>query len=287
LDAIRLGLIGDNIAVSKAPELHRAAARLCGVDLDYQRLVPRDLGLDFEAVVSQAMAQGYRGLNITHPYKERILEFVTVESAVVNAIAACNTVLFAKTTVGLNTDYTGFFEAFKSRFGDANPGVVGVAGSGGAGKAIAFALAKLGAKSLKLFDVDERKSRALAHSLSEFQAKTSEFRSGTQVAVASSLQDVCEGVSGLVNCTPLGMAGYGGNAFENIKLKGVTWMFDAVYTPLETPFVKQGQAAGVEVLSGYELFLFQGIHAFQLFTGHQVDADALREALNAGDNPQP
>jgi shikimate dehydrogenase len=287
LDAIRLGLIGDNIAVSKAPELHRAAARLCGVDLDYQRLVPRDLGLDFEAVVSQAMAQGYRGLNITHPYKERILELVTVERAVVKAIAACNTVLFGEPTTGSNTDYTGFFAAFKSRFGDANPGVVGVAGSGGAGKAIAFALAKMGAKAVNLFDVDEQKSRALAHSLSEFQTKTSEFQSSTKVHVAPSLQNACEEATGLVNCTPLGMVGCGGNAFEDVKLNGVTWIFDAVYTPLETPFVKQGQAAGVEVLSGYELFLFQGIHAFQLFTGHQVDADALREALNAGDNPQP
>jgi shikimate dehydrogenase len=287
LDLIRLGLIGDNIIASNAPELHRAAARLCGVDLDYQKLVPRDLGLDFEAVVGQAMTQGYRGLNITYPYKERILELVTVESAVVKAIAASNTVWFGEPTIGLNTDNTGFFDAFKGRFGDANPGIVAVAGSGGVGKAIAFALAKLGARAIKLYDVDERKSLALGHSLSEFQAKTSGFRSGTQVAVASSLQDACEGVNGLVNCTPLGMAGYGGNAFENIKLIGVTWIFDAVYTPLETPFVKLGQAAGIEVLSGYELFLFQGIHAFQLFTGHQVDADALREALNAGDNPQP
>lgn len=80
------------------------------------------------------------------------------------------------------------------------------------------------------------------------------------------------------------MAGFGGNAFESVNLNGATWIFDAVYTPLETPFVKHGHAAGVEVLSGYELFLFQGIHAFQAFTGHQVDAGALRAALKAGDN---
>jgi shikimate dehydrogenase len=284
LNTIRLGLIGDNIAASGAPDLHRAAAKLCGVDIDYQRLVPRDLGLSFEAVVEQSRSRGFRGLNITYPYKERILDFVTIESAVVKAIAACNTVLFDAPTIGLNTDHTGFFDAFKCRFGNASPGVVAIAGSGGAGKAIAFALAKLGAKVIKAFDVDAQKSRALAHSLSGFLIKTSEFQSTTQIEVAPSLQDACEGANGLINCTPLGMVGYGGNAFDGITLSGITWIFDVVYTPLETQFMKRGHAAGVEALSGYELFLYQGIHAFQLFTGHQVDAGALRAALKARNN---
>lgn len=284
MNTIRLGLIGDNIAASEAPDLHRAAANLCGIDIDYQRLVPRDLGLSFEALVIQSRLRGDRGLNITYPYKERVLEFVTEKSGIVKAIAACNTVLFDDPIIGLNTDHTGFLDAFKYRFGDASPGVVAMAGGGGAGKAIAFALAKLGAKALKVFDVDPKKSRALAHSLSEFLTKTSEFRSKTQVQVALSLHDACEDANGFVNCTPLGMAGYGGNAFESVNLNGATWIFDAVYTPLETPFVKHGHAAGVEVLSGYELFLFQGIHAFQAFTGHQVDAGALRAALKTGDN---
>ena len=55
------------------------------------------------------------------------------------------------------------------------------------------------------------------------------------------------------------MVGYGGNAFADISLKGRAWIFDAVYTPLKTPFLKEGEAAGVEMLSGYELFLYQGI----------------------------
>jgi shikimate dehydrogenase len=286
MNTIHLGLIGDNIAASGAPDLHRAAAKLCGINIDYQKLVPSDLGLDFEAVVEQSRSRGFRGLNITYPYKERILEFVTIESAVIKAIAACNTVLFGNPTIGLNTDHTGFLDAFRYRFGDVNPGAVAMAGSGGVGKAIAYALARLGARSICVFDMDERKSSALAQSLSEFLTETSEFRSTTQVQVASTLQDACEDATGLINCTPLGMVGYGGNAFEGIKLNGVSWIFDAVYTPLKTAFVKQGHAAGVEVLSGYELFLFQGIHAFRLFTGHQVDAGALRGAFKLRDSPQ-
>jgi len=67
LETIRLGLIGDNIAASRAPDLHHAAARICGIDVKYERLVPRDLGLTFDDVVERAKQDGFRGLNITYP----------------------------------------------------------------------------------------------------------------------------------------------------------------------------------------------------------------------------
>ena len=269
---IRLGLIGDNIAASRAPDLHHAAARLCGIDVSYERLVPRDLGLSFDAVVDRAKSDCLRGLNITYPYKERILPRVTIEDAAVQAIGACNTVLFGDATTGANTDYTGFAAAFRERFGETPPGVVAIAGCGGAGKAVGFALASLGATSIRLFDADHAKARGLQTALKSFQ-------SGVDVLAALSLADACEGATGLINCTPVGMVGYGGNAFADIPLKDRAWIFDAVYTPLKTPFLKEGEAAGVERLSGYELFLYQGIHAFKLFTGHDVEARELRRVL--------
>ena len=102
------------------------------------------------------------------------------------------------------------------------------------------------------------------------------------VQVAASLADACEGADGLVNCTPLGMVGYGGNAFSGIPIKGRGWIFDAVYTPIQTAFVKEAEAARVEILSGYELFLYQGRHAFKLFMGCDVDAGKLRRMLEEG-----
>jgi shikimate dehydrogenase len=272
LKRIRLGLIGDNIAASRAPDLHHAAARLCGIDVVYERLIPMDLGLTFDNVVAHAKANGVRGLNITHPYKERILRFATIEDPALEGIGACNTILFDERTIGLNTDFTGFIAAFKERFGGMSPGVVALAGSGGAGKAIAFALARLGAKSLHLFDIDARKSDTLAIALRNAEPAMS-------VNIMPTLQEACDGADGLINCTPMGMVGYGGNAFAGILLADRRWVCDAVYTPLETTFLKESEAAGVDILSGYELFLYQGIHAFELFTGLKVDAKTLRQAL--------
>jgi shikimate dehydrogenase len=275
LRGVRVGLVGDNIAASRAPDLHHAAARLCGIDVVYERLVPSDLGLTFDQVVVRAKADGFRGLNITYPYKEQVLRFATIENPVLEAIGACNTILFGEPTTGLNTDYTGYIAAFKGRFGDVPPGVVAMAGSGGVGKAIAFALARLGAKSLRLFDIDEHKSQVLAKALQKSEPAMS-------VHIAPTLQKACDGADGLINCTPMGMVGYGGNAFAGIPPAGRKWVCDAVYTPLETTFLNESKAAGVDILSGYELFLYQGLHAFELFTGRKVDATALRQALATG-----
>src|SRR6185503_8465895 len=114
LDTIRLGLIGDNIAASRAPDLHHAAARMCRIDVKYERLVPRDLGLTFDDVVERTKQDGFRGLNITYPYKEHVLRFVTIEDPVVRALGACNTALFGAPAIGFNTDYTGYVSAFRA-----------------------------------------------------------------------------------------------------------------------------------------------------------------------------
>ena len=59
------------------------------------------------------------------------------------------------------------------------------------------------------------------------------------------------------------------------------WVFDAIYTPLETRFLADARGRGAEILSGYELFIHQGIHAFEIFTGVQVDELELRNVLAA------
>lgn len=89
---IRLGLIGDNIATSRAPELHRVCGKLSGLAVTYDLLVPRDLNLDFDGVFDRAQKEGYRGLNITYPYKETVVGRLAVDDASIKAISACNTV---------------------------------------------------------------------------------------------------------------------------------------------------------------------------------------------------
>src|SRR5690606_35851315 len=165
--AIRLGLIGDNITRSRSPRLHELAGRLCGLDVSYERLIPAATGETFETVFERCRAEGFRGINITYPYKEVVTRFVAVPDPAIAAIGACNTVLFeADGPRGHNTDYTGFMRAFCGAFADRRPGAVAMAGAGGVGKAVAFGLAGLGCTRLSIFDAVPAPGGPLAAALS-------------------------------------------------------------------------------------------------------------------------
>jgi shikimate dehydrogenase len=97
--------------------------------------------------------------------------------------------------------------------------------------------------------------------------------------VTGSIEQACENADGLVNCTPLGMVGIGGSAFPDHVLDKGSWAFDAVYTPMDTPFLVGARAAGLSTMGGYELLLYQGIACFRVFTGREIDAVELRRAL--------
>ena len=275
--AVLLGLIGDNIGRSRSPLLHRLAGRLCGLDVTYRPLIPADLELDFDAVFESCRTGGYRGINVTYPYKETVVARLQIDDPRVAAIGACNTVLFGKGQPrGFNTDYSGFMAAYRGAFPNAAPGAVAMAGAGGVGRAIGFALGELGATSLRLFDRAPAKAEALADVLATAIPTM-------DVIVAPSIDEAAFDTDGLINCTPLGMTGYPGTAIPRSAIPGRRWAFDAVYTPVDTDFLRDACASGLETLSGYELFFHQGVDAFRLFTGCPVDTDALRAALSEGE----
>lgn len=269
----QLGLIGDNIADSKSPRLHELAGRLLGRPTAYDRLVPRILGLDFDEVFEQARIDGYRGLNITYPYKERVVAKLRIDQPQVARLGACNTVVFeADGTRGFNTDWSGFMAAYRHAFGDAAPGAVCMIGAGGVGKAVAFGLIDLGMTELRLVERDLPKAEALAEALRAAAP-------GVSVTCTTDAAAGAAGAAGLVNCTPVGMVGYEGTPLPREAMAGAAWAFDAVYTPVDTQFLRDAEAEGLKILSGYELYFYQGLHAITLFQGLEVDEAVLRQAL--------
>lgn len=270
---VKLGLIGDNITRSKSPRLHRTAGELAGLNVTYDRLIPKDLGLTFDEVFEQARTGEFRGINVTYPYKELVTNKVTVADPLVRAIGAVNTVVFdPEGPKGFSTDYTGFMNAYRAVRGDANPGQVCLIGTGGVGKAVAFGLIGLGAKTIRCVDLDTDKAEALAQALRALGSDTKIETSGDAVAAA-------HGADGVINCTPLGMVGIGGTPLPFEAIQGAQWAFDAVYTPVDTEFLQDAERAGLTVISGYELFFGQGVDAWSIFTGVDLDQTALRAAI--------
>lgn len=275
---LKLGLIGDNISRSKAPLLHQLAGRLTGLEVRYDRLIPKDLGRDFEGVFEDCVREGYRGINVTYPYKERVVAKVRIEDPLVRALGAVNTVVFASGGPrGHNTDYSGFTAAYRGALGTAAPGAVCMIGAGGVGKAVAFALLGLGLEELRLVDRDLPKAEALAAALKAHDP-------ALEVTAAADPAASAAGASGLINCTPVGMIGYDGTPLPRALMRGASWAFDAVYTPIETQFLKDAAAEGLAILSGYELFFYQGLHAWEIFSGRPIDEASLRRALGEADD---
>ena len=270
---IRLGLIGDHIAASRAPRLYAIAGGMRGVETTYDLLVPAELGVGFDALFERCVAGDYHGINITYPYKERAAERVAIESPLVRAIGAVNTIVFAADGPrGFNTDNTGFVTAWRTRFEPATPEVVCQVGAGGVGRAVAFGLAELGATAIRLFDLDRARAESLAAALRD-------ARPETETTVAASLEDAAAGARGIVNCSPVGMVGHDGTPVPRGLMGGAAWAFDAVYTPVDTRFLADATAAGLDTLSGYELFFEQGQDCIEIFLGGPVDRTRLRQAL--------
>lgn len=271
--AVRLGLIGDNIARSRAPELHRLAGVLAGVETTYDRLIPRELGADFEQVFAQCAVSGYRGINITYPYKELATSKVEIADPLVRSVGAINTVIFGPgEPEGHNTDLTGFVAAYRNAFGSRGPGAVALLGAGGVGKAVAFGLIALGATAIRVVDTDAGKAIALAGAIARAEPRL-------VATVAVDAEQAVRGADGVINCTPLGMVGHEGSPVAAAELGPQHWAFDAVYTPVDTVFLRDAAAAGLQCLSGYELFFYQGIQAFKIFTGLDVPEPGLRSLL--------
>lgn len=270
---LRLGLIGDNIARSRSPLLHRLAGGQNGVEVTYERLVPKDMARSFDEIFEVCEGEGYRGINVTYPYKEIAAKKVEVDDPLVRAVGAVNTVIFGRARPkGFNTDYSGFMAAYRRVMGDTPTGTVLVIGTGGVGRAVAFGLSGLGTRRLRLVDRDPAKAEALAEALKSVAPDM-------EISIWLSAEKAAEGCSGLINCTPVGMVGYEGTPLAPEAMTGADWVFDAVYTPVDTQFLQDAAAAGLKVISGWELYFYQGVHAWKLFSGLGLDDAALRKSL--------
>lgn len=272
---LRLGLIGSNITATRSPALHVVCGLSIGRNVTYDLLFPAELRLTFADLLTHCEAAGFAGVNVTYPYKEQAAALVAAGDPVVSAMGSANTVCFtAHGARAFNTDYSGFVAAYRARWGAAPPGRVLLLGTGGVGRAIAFGLIELGADEVGLFDTDLSKVVSLAGAMRRHRAVP------VQAAEAAQLRDLT-GFDGVINCTPLGMAGRPGSALPEGVTGAPRWGFDAVYTPSDTRFRAQIEALGADFLSGYELYFHQGIAAFEFFAGTRITApDWVRGVLD-------
>ena len=89
--------------------------------------------------------------------------------------------------------------------------------------------------------------------------------------MATSAEEAVDGVDGVVNGTPVGMYFQPGTPVDLAAIGEQRWIFDAIYSPVETELMTRAADAGLQRISGLDLFIGQAIDAFEIFTGHRLD----------------
>jgi shikimate dehydrogenase len=269
---ILLGLIGSGIQSSRAPTLHEREAANLGMRCIYQLIDLEQLGLGTASLgelLTSAERMGFSGLNITHPCKQAVMPLLTEMSPDAGAIGAVNTVLLRDgRRIGHNTDWWGFAESFRRGLAGVPLGRVVQIGAGGAGAAVAYAIARLGVQETVIFDIDRGRSQALA------ELVNGRLGAGRAVFGRDMTAPMAE-EEGEVDATPIGMVGHPGLPFSPELLRDTQWVAEVIYFPLETELVRIARAKDCRTLDGGGMAVFQAAEALRLFTGKVPDAERM------------
>ncbi|SNY68639.1 shikimate dehydrogenase [Paractinoplanes atraurantiacus] len=271
-----VGLIGANIGTSMSPALHELEADRQGLRYLYQLIDPSLLGLDIGDLLVAAKRLGFRGVNVTHPYKQAVLEFLDELSPEAALLGAVNTVLFdGERATGHNTDRYGFASGLARQLPGVDTGHVVQIGAGGAGAAVASAIAGTGTGLLTLADLDRQRAQRLADAI------TGSTGTAVDVIGPDEVPSRLAGADGLVNATPIGMEGHPGMPVAAQHLRPELWVADVIYRPLETGLIRAARERGCRVADGGGMVVYQAAASFRLFTGLTPDEELMYADFHA------
>lgn len=275
---VLVGLVGRDIGRSRMPAVHQAEGSRLGLRylyrlIDVDKLAPPAPSL--ADLVRAAELTGFDGLNITHPYKQAVLELLDEVSPEARAVGAVNTLVFRDgRRIGHNTDHWGFAESFRQELADAPRQAVLQLGAGGAGGAVANALLDNGVARLHLCDRERSRAEALAADLG------ARLGSG-RVAICADPAEVAAHVDGIVNATPVGMDSHPGLPLDEALIAPRHWVADIIYFRAETALLAAARSRGCRTMNGFGMAIGQAVKAFELFSGHVPSPAAMRAAFEA------
>ncbi len=269
------GLIGNPVRHSASPQMHNAAFKELGINAVYVCFEIKDKR-DLKKAIEGIRVLGIGGVNVTVPYKEEVIKFLDEITVIAKRIGAVNTVFRrGDKLIGTNTDAEGFIRDLRDtcRFSPKNKHVL-IVGSGGAGRAVSFAVADAGAKCIYLTDIDISRAKKLARSLSHSY-------SGCVIKVigVDEVDKIGKDVNLIVNATPVGMKEGDPEVVDLRLFNQDTLVYDLVYTPPITPLLRRARQLKMACANGLGMLLRQGALAFKHWTGKNPPIDVMEKAL--------
>ena len=276
------GVVADPVGHSLSPVVHNAALAAAGIDAVYVPFrVPAE---QIDEFLSAASRWPLSGLSVTIPHKESVLRHATAVDGLVQSIGAANTLSFTPAGIeAANTDATAAVESLAAALSrDEQPpeGTLGVKtavvlGAGGAARAVAFGLKQRGVEVTVTSRTADRAKKIAA----EVGCKAVEW------AARHRMPSDC-----VVNATPVGMhPNVDETPYDKEHLRPYMVVFDTVYNPENTLFIKEARSVGCRTVTGVEMFVRQAAIQFRIWHDveppQQVMRDALKRATASAKQP--
>jgi shikimate dehydrogenase len=270
---IVFGLVGNPISKSLSPLMHNAALSKLKIKARY-RLFPLEEGelKDFFANLGK---KNIRGLNVTIPYKEKILRYIGgVRNGAVSSIGSTNTLIIdnAGRIKFFNTDYLGFLRHITEL--KLKPKKVAIIGAGGAARAICFALGKKKALEVSIYDIDSFRSLALMKRFNYIFPDVKFKAVGNIEELRLKDKDL------LINASSVGMNQKDPLLINQKMLHPGLFIYDLIYNPKETRLLKLAKEEGLRYSNGLGMLLYQGAESLNLWIRpKKAPIEVMREVL--------
>ncbi len=270
---LKLDVIGDPIGHSKSPLIHGTVLDTLGISYKYRKV--RVAKGELASYIDEAKAVGISGFNLTMPHKADIipyLDFIDKEAEIFHSV---NTVhIKSGKLYGYNTDGNGFISAMAQIGICAKNKNVVFLGAGGVASTLALKMKFEGAKSITVLNRTLSSAEAIVKKL-DMSAQALPL---TYENINSEVQN-CDI---LVNATPLGMEGIAKD-FEDLSfmdnLKNGALVYDLIYNPEETQFLKAAKKRGFKTLNGMGMLIYQGLLADEIFLDRKLDFLTIGEKI--------
>lgn len=268
-------LIGNPVEHSLSPAIHNAAFQHLGLNYVYVALKVEDLESAMRGV--RALT-GIRGLSVTIPHKVAVLPYLDGIDPTAGNIGAVNTIVCdGGELTGYNTDASGALAALRASGGPVDGVRALVLGSGGAARAIAFALCmEAKVATVTILAVIDQERETLVRDLLE---KTGVAVTGLPLTPETLTRQIPE-AQVMIHCTPVGMSPQTGETcVPRQLLRPNLTIMDIVYNPLETRLLADAKQAGCTTVRGIEMFLHQAVGQFELWTQQPAPVGVMRSVL--------
>jgi len=262
-----LGIFACPVEHTKSPAIQNALLKNCGINAVY---VPFHAEKNLKEAVEGFRAMGFKGANVTIPFKEQIVPFLDYISPTSKATGSVNTIYWQDGKLcGTSTDGLGALRNLEEAGIEIKGKNIAMLGSGGAAKALAYAFLKEGgAASLKIFSIEADKWTLHLENLSLHNY--------------DEIKNHKDGIDLLCNATPIGMyPNINQSPIDKSILSKNIAVFDIVYNPLKTRLLQEAEEIGCKTLGGIGMLIHQGLESFKLwFPNSKPDFKVALEALN-------